>query len=294
MSTNTKKRGLGKGLSALMGEKPTIENILSQDSEINQSLIKKIPLGDIITNAGQPRKDFDDESLKELAKSIETNGVIQPILLRAVDDKYQIIAGERRYRASGIAKLKEIPAIIVDVDDENAAKLALIENIQREDLNPIEEAMAYKQLMQEFELKQEELANAIGKSRTYITNTIRLLNLDEKVIKYLYNGNLTTGHGKVLLGIKDKKEQIQIAEKIIAAGLNVRETETEVKRSKDKKKTTTKPKTTKDPYLTDVEEEFMRILGTKVKLVKGSAVSKIEIEFYDEEDLERIYEIITA
>lgn len=292
MSANTKKRGLGKGLSALMGEKPTIENILSSDAEVSQSLIKKIPLSDVMTNTDQPRKDFDNESLKDLAKSIEKNGVIQPILLRVVDDKYQIIAGERRYRASKIAKLTEIPAIIVEVDDEKAAKLSLVENIQREDLNPIEEAMAYKQLMQEFDLKQDELANAIGKSRTYITNTIRLLNLDKKVIEYLYNGNLTTGHGKVLLGIKDKKEQVQLADKIIATGLNVRETETEVKKSKDKKKTS-KEKIAKDPYLLDVEEEFMRVLGTKVRLVKGINISKIEIEFYDENDLERIYEVIT-
>ena len=302
---STKKRGLGKGLSALIGDKPDIETILSAQREFNESAIKNIPLDDIITKADQPRKDFDDNALKDLAKSIETNGVIQPILLRAVDDKYQIIAGERRYRASKIAKLKEIPSIIVNVDDENAAKLALIENIQREDLNPIEEAMAYKQLMEEFDLKQEELANAIGKSRTYITNTIRLLNLDEQVIKHLYNGKLTTGHGKVLLGIKDKEEQIQIAKKIIDAGLNVRETETEVKMSKTNNEETNNKtnrksivlkrttRTIKDPHLSDVEEEFMRVLGTKVKLVKGSQISKIEIEFYDDEDLERIYEIIT-
>jgi ParB family chromosome partitioning protein len=256
-------------------------------------MIRKVSLGDILTKEDQPRKNFDDESLNELAKSIEINGIIQPILLRTVDDKYQIIAGERRYRASQIAKLDEIPAIILNVDDEYAAKLSLIENIQREDLNPIEEAMAYKQLMKEFEIKQDELANVLGKSRTYITNSIRLLNLDDKVIEYLYNGNLTTGHGKVLLGIKDKKEQVQIAEKIIRAGLNVRETETEVKKSKNNKKVITKVKPTKDPYLKDVEDEFMRILGTKVKLVKGSNINKIEIEFYDEEDLERIYEIIT-
>lgn len=293
MSANTKKRGLGKGLSALMGEKPTIENILSSDVEVSKSLIRKIPLVDIITKDKQPRKSFDSESLNELAKSIKINGVIQPILLRATDEKFEIIAGERRYRASQIAKLEEIPAIIIDVDDENAAKLSLVENIQREDLNPIEEAKAYKQLMEEFELKQEELANAIGKSRTYITNTIRLLNLDEKIIAYLYNGNLTTGHGKVLLGIKDKNEQVEIAERIIAAGLNVRETETEVKKSKGKKRAS-KTKSIKDPYLKDVEEEFMKILGTKVKLIKGSNISKIEIEFYNEEDLERIYEIIKA
>jgi ParB family chromosome partitioning protein len=290
---SNKKRGLGKGLSALISDKPSMESILSSTVETDDNGIKKIPLEEIIPKSDQPRKDFNDEALKDLAKSIETNGVIQPILLRKRDDKYEIIAGERRYRASQIAKLKEIPAIIVDADDEDAAKLALVENIQREDLNPIEEAMAYKQLMEEFDLRQEDLANAIGKSRTYITNTVRLLKLDDRVIEHLYKGNLTTGHGKVLLGIKDKDEQVKLAEKIIATGLNVRETESEVKKSKEKKKPK-KEKPRKDPHLADVEEEFMRILGTKVRLVKDKNVGRIEIEFYSEEDLERIYDIISG
>ncbi|NLI65620.1 MAG: ParB/RepB/Spo0J family partition protein [Tissierellia bacterium] len=290
---SNKKRGLGKGLSALISDKPSMESILSSTVETDDNGIKKIPLEEIIPKSDQPRKDFNDETLKDLAKSIETNGVIQPILLRKRDDKYEIIAGERRYRASQIAKLKEIPAIIVDADDEDAAKLALVENIQREDLNPIEEAMAYKQLMEEFDLRQEDLANAIGKSRTYITNTVRLLKLDDRVIEHLYKGNLTTGHGKVLLGIKDKDEQVKLAEKIIATGLNVRETESEVKKSKEKKKPK-KEKPRKDPHLADVEEEFMRILGTKVRLVKDKNVGRIEIEFYSEEDLERIYDIISG
>lgn len=290
---SNKKRGLGKGLSALISDKPSMESILSSTVETDDNGIKKIPLEEIIPKSDQPRKDFNDEALKDLAKSIETNGVIQPILLRKRDDKYEIIAGERRYRASQIAKLKEIPAIIVDADDEDAAKLALVENIQREDLNPIEEAMAYKQLMEEFDLRQEDLANSIGKSRTYITNTVRLLKLDDRVIEHLYKGNLTTGHGKVLLGIKDKDEQVKLAEKIIATGLNVRETESEVKKSKEKKKPK-KEKPRKDPHLADVEEEFMRILGTKVRLVKDKNVGRIEIEFYSEEDLERIYDIISG
>lgn len=289
---STKKRGLGKGLSALISDKDSIETIFTSDRHVDSNIIKNISLDDIVRNPNQPRKDFDKESLRELAKSIEINGVIQPILLRKLDDKYQIIAGERRYQASKLVNLKEIPATIVDVDNEDAAKLALIENIQRENLNPIEEAMAYKQLMEEFSLKQEELGNAIGKSRTYITNTIRLLNLDKEIIEYLYNGDLTTGHGKVLLGIKDKDEQVKIANKIIATGLNVRDTETEVKKTKEKKKSS-KEKMKKDPLLQDVEDELMRILGTRVKLIKGNQINKIEIEFYGNEDLERIYEIIT-
>ncbi len=199
--------------------------------------------------------------------------MIQPILLRKLEDKYEIVAGERRYRASKIANLEEIPSIIVDVDGEDAAKLALIENIQREDLNPIEEAMAYRQLMEDFDLKQEELANAIGKSRSYITNSIRLLNLDDKVIEYLYTGKLTTGHGKVLLGIKDREQQIKVADKIISVGLNVRETESEVKKTKDTKKKH-KSKRDIDPYTRDIEEQLMRSLGTKVNLIKGDKIGK--------------------
>src|SRR5699024_6045194 len=157
-----------------------------------ENTIQNIPLNKITTKENQPRKDFDKESLEDLSKSIKKHGVIQPILLRKLEDRYEIVAGERRYRASKLAGLKEIPSIIVEADDEDASKLALIENIQREDLNPIEEAMGYKQLMDEFQLKQEELATAIGKSRSYITNTIRLLNLDERIIEFLYKEELTT------------------------------------------------------------------------------------------------------
>lgn len=290
---SVKKRGLGKGLSALIADKPLIDEIFKEDESI-ESNIKYVLIDMIMTKEDQPRKSFDETLLKDLAKSIEIHGVIQPILLRKVEEKYEIIAGERRYRASKIAGLKEIPSIIIDVDNENAAKLALIENIQREDLNPIEEAMGYKQLMDDFKLKQEELANAIGKSRSYITNSIRLLNLDNKVIEYLYDGSLTTGHGKVLLGIKDKEEQIKVANKIVDVGLNVRETEKEVKKKKDIKinaKTNTDSK--KDPHIVDIEDRLMRSLGTKVNLIEGNKVGKIEIEYYGEEDLERIFEILT-
>ncbi len=289
---SNKKRGLGKGLSALIGEKPIIDAMISEDAESINNTIKNISIKDIVPKEDQPRRDFDKNALKDLARSIEVHGVIQPILLRKLEDKYEIVAGERRYRASKIANLEEIPSIIVDVDGEDAAKLALIENIQREDLNPIEEAMAYRQLMEDFDLKQEELANAIGKSRSYITNSIRLLNLDDKVIEYLYTGKLTTGHGKVLLGIKDREQQIKVADKIISVGLNVRETESEVKKTKDTKKKH-KSKRDIDPYTRDIEEQLMRSLGTKVNLIKGDKIGKIEIEYYGEEDLKRIFEILT-
>ena len=223
-----KKRGLGKGLSALIGDKPVMNSILDE-KQINENSIKEISLSKIIAKKDQPRKEFELEQLEELAKSIETHGVIQPIILRKKENKYQIIAGERRFRASKMAGKKQIPSIIIEIDDESAAKFALIENIQREDLNPIEEANAYKKLMDEFGLKQNELAESVGKSRTYITNTLRLLNLEDDIVEYISIGKLSPGHGKALLGVKDKKEQLKLANKIISNELNVRETEKRVK-----------------------------------------------------------------
>ncbi len=287
-----KKRGLGKGLSALLGDNPTANTLINNDVEGKYKNIKYISLYEIVTKEDQPRKDFEKESLEELAKSIKTHGVIQPILLRKKEDMYEIIAGERRYRASKLASLKEIPAIILDAEDIDVAKLALIENIQREDLNPIEEALAYKNLMKDFKLKQDELAEAVGKSRSYITNTVRLLNLDDRVIDYLSKGELTHGHGKVLLGIKDGEAQFQLAKKIIETGLNVRKTEEEVKKAKNIK-TDKKKKAQKDPYIVDLEDELIRTFGTKVNLISGKKKGKIEIEYYSEEDLARIYEILT-
>ena len=288
----TKKRGLGKGLSALIGDKPAIDNLINKKERKKEGTIEYISLDNIKVKKDQPRKDFEKDSINELSKSITVHGVIQPILVRKKDDMYEIIAGERRFRASKLASLKEIPAIVLDAKDEDVAKLALIENIQREDLNPIEEAFAYKNLMEEFDLKQDELAETIGKSRSYITNSIRLLNLDQKIIDYLFNGDLTQGHGKVLLGIKDKDAQVELAQRIIETGLNVRKTEEEVKKVKQlntKKKTPSK----RDPYIVDLEDQLIRTLGTKVNLNIGDKKGKIEIEYYSDEDLQRIFEILT-
>lgn len=215
--------------------------------------------------------------------------------MRKKDDGYEIIAGERRYRACKLAKLKEIPSIILDAKDEDVAKLALIENVQREDLNPIEEGLAYKNLMEDFDLKQDELAEAIGKSRSYITNSLRLLNLDQEIIDYLYRGDLTQGHGKVLLGIKDKEAQVELAKRIIETGLNVRKTEEEVKKVKEESgdRIQSKRPVKRDPYIVDLEDQLIRTLGTKVKLNMGEKKGKIEIEYYSEEDLKRIFEILT-
>lgn len=289
------KRGLGKGLSALIGEKTILDNILEEEINVSKE-IKNIPIEKILAKEDQPRKDFSEDSLLDLSKSIEEHGVLQPILVRKLEDKFEIIAGERRYRASGLAKLEEIPAIIMEVDNEHAAKLALIENVQREDLNPIEEATAYKQLMKDFKLKQEELGQAIGKSRAYISNSLRLLNLEEEVISHLYKGDLTTGHGKVLLGIKDPEEQIKLARKIIDTGLNVRDTEVEARNVKERKKETRgkiETRRPRDPYIRDLEEQLMESLGTRVKLLPGDKVSKIEIEYYSEEDLSRLFDLLS-
>ncbi|WMM24741.1 ParB/RepB/Spo0J family partition protein [Tissierella sp. MB52-C2] len=281
-----KKRGLGKGLSALISDEMIIENKQSKE------IIENIDISLISPNKKQPRKEFQEEALIDLTNSIKTHGLIQPIIVRKIKNKYEIIAGERRWRASKAAKLKEMPCIVKDVDEELSAKFALIENIQREDLSPIEEAIAYKQLMKDYNLTQEEVANQVGKSRSYIANTIRLLNLEKEIVDYISKGELTPGHGKALLGIKDKKKQIMIAEEIIKNNLNVRDVETIVnKKATSIKKTSSLPN--KDPHIRSLEEELMGILGTKVNLIKGDKKGKIEIEYYGYEDLERIIDVLT-
>lgn len=284
---SVKKRGLGKGLSALISD----ETIMEDNNKTKESVIN-IDIDLIVPNENQPRQEFDEVALSELTDSIKIHGLIQPILVRKIKDKYEIIAGERRWRASQVAGLKAVPCLLKDVTEEVAAKFALIENIQREDLNPIEEAIAYKRLMQDYSLTQEEVASQVGKSRPYIANTVRLLNLDEGIINYISKGELTSGHGKALLGIKDKKQQLITAEQIIKNNLNVRDTEniTNEKANISKK---TKKKNLKDTNIIDLEESLMKILGTKVNLVQGSKKGKIEIEYYGYEDLERIIDVLT-
>lgn len=286
---STKKRGLGKGLSALISDNVTIESVLNEDSKEN---IENVSLDLIKAKENQPRKNFNENSIEELAHSISIHGVIQPIILRKVDNHYEIIAGERRYRAARSIGLIEIPSIIRSIDDEKAAKLSLIENIQREDLNPIEEALAYNSLLSDFGLKQEELGNTLGKSRSYISNVLRLLNLHEDVIKYIYEGLISSGHGKVLLGVRDKEEQLRIANIVVEEKLSVRDTEELLNRKNPKKKDDPKNDII-DPYLLDVQESLMSVLGTKVKLQSGKKVGKIEIEYYGDEDLNRILDLIT-
>ncbi|MBU5428392.1 ParB/RepB/Spo0J family partition protein [Tissierella pigra] len=283
---SVKKRGLGKGLSALISDEVIIDN-----KKQHKEIIENIDIKLVNPNENQPRKEFGEEALLDLTNSIKIHGLIQPIIVRKVKDKYEIIAGERRWRASKAAGLKEIPCIIKDVDEEVSAKFALIENIQREDLNPIEEAIAYKQLMKKYHLTQEEVASQVGKSRSYIANTLRLLNLENKIIEHISKGELTSGHGKALLGIKDKKKQLLVAEEIIKNNLNVRDVESIANKKKDF--TRKSIISNKDPNIINLEEELMERLGTKVNLTEGDKKGKIEIEYYGYEDLERIIDILT-
>lgn len=284
---SVKKRGLGKGLSALISDELINDNNgKSKDSIIN------IDISLIIPNKEQPRQNFDEEALEDLANSIKIYGLLQPIILRKVEKKYEIVAGERRWRACKIAGLKEVPALIKELSQQESAKIALIENIQREDLNPIEEAMAYKKLMEDFKLTQEDISLQVGKSRSYIANSIRLLNLDENITNFVAQGKLTIGHGKALLGIKDKNEQLKAAEKIINEKLNVRQTE-EITSSKKVNESNVEDNI-KDTHIISLEEELMRSLGTKVNLVPGVKKGKIEIEYYGDEDLDRIIDVLLS
>ncbi|QQY79751.1 ParB family chromosome partitioning protein [Keratinibaculum paraultunense] len=283
-----KKRGLGKGLAALIPDEP-IDDLL--DEKIEDKSVLDIDIDLIEPNKYQPRQDFEKESLDELKDSIIQHGIIQPIIVRKKDNKYEIIAGERRWRAAKEAELKKVPCIVKEVDNKEAMKLALIENIQREDLNPIEEAYAFKGLMENYNLTQEEVAQAIGKSRSYIANSIRLLNLDDRVLNYIAEGKISSGHGRALLSLDNKEEQFKAANSIINNKMNVRDTEKLVK-SKDKKKEN-REVIKKDPFVKEIEEHLMGVLGTKVNIVFKKSGGKIEIEFYEDKDLERILEIIT-
>lgn len=291
---NVKKKGLGKGLSALISDDFAEEK--PKEIREKQDLISNIDINLILTNKNQPRKNFEQESLLDLANSIKIHGIIQPIIVRKVNEKYEIIAGERRYRAAILAELKEVPCIIKDLDNVLSSKLALIENVQREDLNPIEEAVAYKHLIEDYNLTQESLSVEIGKSRAYVANSIRLLNLHEGIIEYIKNGALSTGHGKVLLGIKDRDKQISLANKIIEYNLNVRQLEAVIKNNEENKpinkKNKDKNKKSKETYIAEIEDNLMRFFGTKVNVLHGEKKGKIEIEYYGNEDLERLLEIL--
>ena len=283
-----KKFGLGKGLGALI---PEDNNIKEEKDE--KGRIINIELKEIKANKKQPRKFFDNNKLNELAESVKEHGIIQPLILKKEEKGYSIIAGERRYRAAKIAELTEVPALIMDISDEKLLQVSLIENIQREDLNPIEEGLAYERLLKEFALTQEELSKTMGKSRTTITNTMRLLKLDDRVKEYVIEGVISEGHGRAILPLENDA-QYEIAQKIIDNSLSVRETEKLVKKILNdvvEEKTSERRKPL-NPYYKDVRDRLQDHFGTKVNLNANKNKGKIEIEYYSEEDLQRILDII--
>ena len=272
---------LGRGLSALIPDIST---------EIDKKDIITIDLKSIYPNQDQPRRVFDEEKIKILSESIKNYGVLQPIVLKPDDKgKYMIIAGERRYRASKLARKSDIPAVIKDIPMKDIMEIALIENLQREELNPIEEALAYRSLIKNYEVTQEEISEAVGKSRPHITNTLRLLNLPQKIMDMIDQGQITAGHGKALLRVNDENLQLELANKVIAEELSVRATEALAKKiCEDNIKEVPKKSKEKDVFIVDVEEKLRNIFGTKVNISKGKKKGKIEIEYYNEDDLNNI------
>lgn len=282
-----KKTGLGKGLDALFGDSPILTEEKQEENDKIEN-VKKLKVSEIEPNRNQPRRQFDEESLDELAESIKTYGLLQPIIVSRKDKYYEIIAGERRWRACKRAGLKEIPAIIREDDQRINQEIALIENIQREDLNPIEKAVGIKNLMDEYNLTQQEVADKLGKARSSIANSVRLLNLDERVIKLALEGKLTEGHCKSILTITDKDKQYEMAKYIIESGDSVREAEKKLARNKPKSQKVRKY----EPIYRDIESTFQNFFGTKVRLDVGKKKGKIVIEYNNNDDLERILYLI--
>ena len=272
-----------------MMAKKGLNSLLPEQIE-NEKQIVNIKISDIYPNNTQPRKSFDEDKIIALCESIKKHGVLQPIVLKPDENgKYMIIAGERRYRACKMAKKEEIPAVIKDISTKEVMEIALVENLQRENLNIIEEGIAYKNLIEKYKSTQEELASLVGKSRPYITNTMRLLNLSKEVIRYIELDKISPGHGKALLRISDEKKQIELAQRIIKENLSVRKTEEIVKNMLEEKKKKTKPKE-KDIFIKDIEERLTNSLGTKVNISSGKKKGKIEIEYYTDDDLNDIIE----
>ena len=297
------KRGLGKGLDSLIPNsvlKPATPEKLAEENKVFVKTEEKaaetmVKITKIEPNREQPRKYFDEEALNELAESIKHYGLISPILVQDKKDHYEIIAGERRWRAAKIAGLKEVPVIIREYTEREIAEIALIENVQREDLNPIEEAMGYKRLIEEFDLKQEEVAECVSKSRSAITNSLRLLKLSEEVQKFLVDGELSMGHARALLAVEDSEKQTFLAKKIINEKLSVRDVEKLVKNLDKPVKEKPAPDTQLQAIYESYEEKIKQSLATKVKIspsVKTKGAGKFEIEFYSTEDFERILERI--
>lgn len=303
------KKGLGRGLGAIFGEEVAVQPQSIQKKTKKEAAAEKIKddkenvsretnlikISLIEPNASQPRKIFNEESLKELADSIQEHGVLQPILVKKKGRMYEIVVGERRWRASKMAGLKEIPAIIKDMDSKEAAEAALIENIQREDLGSVEEARAYKALIDEYDLTQEELAKRVSKSRTAVTNSMRLLQLDDEVLDLIESGELSAGHARAILGINGKRNQYKAAREVVNDGLSVRQTEKLVKtynrqtNETSKKHEKTEEEKKREIFISAVETELTEIMNTRVSIKQnGVERGKIEIEYYSDDELNRI------
>ena len=292
----SEKRALGKGLAALIGvqdarnyNKPV--SIFPTDATQDTGLIRYLDINSIVSGKYQPREDFNDQKLQELIGSIEEKGVLQPILVRKVADGFEIIAGERRYRASRALGLKKIPVIIKEVEDKDALIISLIENIQRQELNPIEEAHAFEQLVDKFSFSQDAIAKALGKDKTTISNILRLLKLPTSIQQLLIKGVLTTGHAKILLGIEDVHKQKKLCGISIAKSLSVRELENLVN-AVSKRRHRAETQSSADPYMLNCERQLQLALGTKVRLFAQRKRGKIIIEYYSLDDLERIVKIL--
>lgn len=279
------RKGLGKGLSAL------IPDMQPEDAE----RVQELPIDRIQPNPYQPRKRFDDAKLAELAESIKAHGIVQPLVVRKAGDGYELVVGQRRLLAARMAGLAEVPVVVSDLDDAEMIQVALIENLQREDLNPMEEAESYRRLVEEFGMSQEELAGVLGRSRPSIANTLRLLNLQPEVQEVVSRGTISMGHARALLAIQDPALQVEACRYVVEHELSVRETEDLVRRVLasgrvgGKEKREERPK---DPEIASLEERLRRVFGTQVRIIPGKKKGKIEIEYYSDDDLERILALV--
>lgn len=295
-----KRMVLGKGLDSLIPDNksaktPKTENMKAEETAELKSGEQMMKINMVEPNRDQPRRNFEEDALLELADSIKQYGVLQPLIVRKRNDYYEIIAGERRWRAAKMAGVKEVPVIIKEYNEQEILEIALIENIQRENLNPIEEAMAFKKLLEEFNLKQDEVAERVSKSRTAVTNSMRLLKLDQRVQQMIIDDMISTGHARALLAIDDPEQQYALANKIFDEKLSVRETEKLIKEIKNPKKPKEKKAVENAFIYEDIEDKMKQVLGTKVHVAsKGKGKGKIEIEYYSDKELERMFDMIMS
>ena len=284
MASSKNQKGLGRGLGALLGD--------FEEVQAEQSAYRMLPIYKVEPNPDQPRQDFDEEELQLLADSIAVHGIIQPLTVReTATGYYQIIAGERRWRAARLADLREVPVVVMEADDRKAMELALIENLQRQDLNPVEEALGYQTLMEDYGLTQEQTASQVGKSRPAVANALRLLGLCPAVLESLRKGELTAGHARAILTLKSEKKQLEAAKKIIALGMSVRAAETLCKNMAKEKPAEVEPVFAVD-YVAECEKSLSKHLGRGVKIINGKRKGRFELEFYGQEDLQNLLDAL--